>query len=147
MDKMQIGWFILPETRDFYNDFECAAWYEKVRVEAGKYPLYVYDRTFTDDGELRANGAYTHMEGTIVSDNFQSLYHGVPIGKPYDGTKNAGKPAHHGGFYYLFSIAEDILKGEKTFELLPEYEARKITFFSESLGKQITTHGIFRKAG
>ena len=149
MEKMQIGWYILPEAKDFYNDYECAAWWEKVHIEAGRYPLYVYDRTFTDDGELRSNGAYTHMEGVLVSDNKQSLFYGCPIGEPYDEKKNAGKPASHGGFYYLFSIAEDVLNVNHCrsgrFELLPEYEAKEIRFVSTYDGKEKTTYGIFKK--
>lgn len=144
--KTQIGWFILKEDKEFYNEFETAAWYEKVMVKAGRYPVTAYDITFRNDGRMGSHcgSAYVSMDGVIVSDNFQSLFCGVPIGSVYDGTKNAGKPAKHSSHWYLYMISESVLKGEGLFELFPEYEAREDHF--EYNGEQRTTHGIYRKA-
>ena len=48
----QIGWFILKEDYEFENTFECAAWYERVKVKAGRYPMAVPDYATrpTEDG-------------------------------------------------------------------------------------------------
>lgn len=141
----QIGWYILKEDRVFRNDYECAAWYEDVLVKAGRYPVEVYDLRFYDDGRIdhSCGGAYVSMDGEIVSDYFATMYCGVPVGKPYDTTKNKGKRSEHHGYWYLYDIAHKILDGDTEFELLPEYEPREIHF--EYNGEEHVTHGIFKK--
>lgn len=157
MSKTQIGWFVLKEDKEFYNEFETAAWFEKVLVKAGRYPVEAYDVEFYSNGKMGSHigGAYVQMEGTIISDNFQSLFCGVPIGSTYDGTKNAGKPAHHSDFWYLYSVAESVatrekpkgwLEGDGYFELFPEYEARESSrYINDWDGSEHVLYGIYRK--
>ena len=139
----QIGWFNLKEDKVFTdNGYECAAWHQDVLVKAGKYPVEVYDLAWEKDGRIsfRCHGVYTMMHGTIVSDYFQSMYCGVPIGKPYDSTKNAGKEADYHDYRYTYMITED-----DGFELFPEYEIREIKFVSCVDGEERTTHEIYKK--
>ena len=155
MAKMQIGWFVLKEDKDFYNDFETAAWYERVAVKAGKYPLVVFDGRFYEDGELKCSvdSVYAEMEGTLVSDNFQTLFYGVPVGECYDTKKNAGKRKETHATFYTFQIAKAVVEGSSLksmegnyeFELLPEYEAKEIRFVSTYDNLEKSTYGIFKK--
>lgn len=147
-EATQIGWYTLKEDEIFCNTFECAAWYEKVLVKAGRYPVMVYDfRIKRNDSkyirciEGHIGGVYVHMEGTIVSDNFGGLYFGVPIGC-YDTSKNAGKPSSHSTFAYMYSVADSILNDvESPWELFPAFEARKVCY--EWNGNPYTTHSIY----
>lgn len=155
----QIGWYHLKEDKIFTNEFETAAWYERVKVPAGKYPITVCDyrvRHFDDEPRKRFNGevdghiggVYVTMDGVIVSDNFQSLFFGSPIGEPYNSAKNAGKPARHNMFAYMYSVADSVLNDpDSPYELLPEFEAREEKFISEYDGKEHTSHSIFVKEG
>ena len=144
--KTQIGWYTLEQDTEFDNTYECAAWFERVMVKAGRYPVYVYDLGFEDSGEIsyRCRGAYVVMPGVVTSDYFGSLFCGVPVGT-YDGTKNRGKQSEYHAYWYLYSIAERILEGKTDFELFPEYDPREIRFFSSIDGREIVTHGIFKK--
>lgn len=145
-EKTQIGLFHLKEDKEFTNTFEFAAWYEKVLVPAGTYPMNVYGLKFNDRTEGREvdghiGGGYIDMEGTIVSDYFAAHYFGVPV-SDYDEFKNAGKPSNYAYFAYMYEIADSILNDPDTpYELFPQYEAREIHF--EYDGEQHTTHGIF----
>jgi hypothetical protein len=141
----QIGWYNLEHDTEFDNTYECAAWYERVLVKAGRYPVEVYDLRFSDDGRIdhSCHGAYVTMPGTVTSDYFATMYCGVPVGAPYDTTKNKGKASEHHGYWYLYDIAHRVLDGKPEFELLPEYEAREIHF--EYDGEEHVTHGIFKK--
>jgi len=151
--KKQIGWFHLKEDTEFDNTYECAAWYERVLVKAGKYPVVVYDyrEKEREDGvevDGHIGSAYVIMDGTITSDYFGAMFCGVPVGT-YDNKQNAGKESSYSMHSYLYGIADAILnkneiymrKGE--WELFPEYEAREIKF--EYDGEEHTTHGIFLK--
>jgi hypothetical protein len=68
----------------------------------------------------------------------------VPVGT-YDNKKNAGKRSSHTMQIYLYSIAKHILDRNNEWELLPEYEAREINFISSFDGREITTHGVFKR--
>jgi hypothetical protein len=140
----QIGWYTLDKDTEFDNTYECAAWYERVLVKAGRYPVEVYDLCFRDDGEIdySCSGAYVVMPGVVTSDYFGSMLCGVPVGT-YDGTKNKGKQSEYHAYWYLHEIAHRMLDGKTDFELLPEYEPREIHFVYD--GKQEVTHGIFKK--
>ena len=151
MGQKQIGWFHLKESKVFRNSFECAAWFEDVLVEPGKYPVIVHDyrvlsseeKNFDRRIDGHCGGAYTRLPGTITADDFGSRFCGMPIGE-YDGSKNVGKPGSHSMFAYLYQVASEILGDtDSPWELLPEYEAKEIRF--ESDGKEIVTHGIFLK--
>ena len=154
----QIGWYNLREAKIFTNSFETAAWYEDVLVQPGRYPIEVIDykvHHFDDEKRRRFNGeitghiggAYVNMKGTIVSDNFQSLFYGMPIGEPYDTAKNSGKPSDTHFFMYLYSLADSILNDPATpYELFPEYEAVEDCLISSYDGKPLVTHSIRLKS-
>ena len=154
-NKTQIGWFHLKADKVFRNTFEFAAWYEDVLVPAGKYPIFVYglnvrqsnDPMFNRrlSGKHDSNMTYTFMDGTITSDYFAAHYFGVPI-SDYDKYKNAGKPSSYHAMWYMYEIAASILNDPDTpYELLPQYEARAVTFVSSINGHEITTHNLFLK--
>ena len=151
MKETQIGWYNLKEDKVFRNTYECAAWYEDVLVKAGKYPISVYDLRvlkhdnpkFNNSIVCHINAVYTHMVGTIVSDEFGARFCGVPIGD-YDNFKNAGKPSSYNMMSYMHEIANSILNNpESPFKLFKEYEAKEI--HGEYKGKPYTTHGIFKR--
>jgi hypothetical protein len=77
---------VFEKTEYLKNDYECAAWWRKINVEQGEYPVHGY---------LQGSSLhfYAQLNGTIVADNFQSLWGGVAIGKSYDETQNTGKAA------------------------------------------------------
>lgn len=83
------GSYRVFEQTEFTNSsYECAAWWRTINVGPGDYPVYAH--AWGSSVELCAR-----LSGSIVGDNFQSLWGGVAIGEPYDGKQNAGKPATH----------------------------------------------------
>lgn len=83
------GVYRLKEDTTFrYAGYECAAWWQEIKVPAGEYTVTAH---FTPEGRL--DEFFVGMQGEIVRDNFQSLYCGMPIGRAYDETQNAGRPA------------------------------------------------------
>ena len=147
MKEKQIGWYHLKEDKvECNNGYECAAWYENIAVKAGRYPVYVYDYKVRDENRIdgHVGSAYVSIPGIIVDDYFGSLFCGVSVGT-YDCERNKGKESYYHFSNYLFMVAESILKGNDEWELLPEYEARKIEF--EYDGKMHFTHGIFLRRG
>ena len=153
MATKQIGWFNLKEDKVFTNTYECAAWYENVKVPAGRYPIVVYDYKvmhFEDEARKRFNGevdghirsAYISMDGIITSDEFGARFCGVPVGS-YDNHQNTGKRSSHTMHVYLYSLADSVLNDPETpYELLPEYRAEEERFVSSFDGKEFTTHCI-----
>jgi len=151
----QIGWFILKEDTEFTNTYECAAWYERVLVKAGRYPLEVLDYKIREIEEGKEVDGYIGMAtvdltGIITSDEFGARFCGVPVGT-YDNLQNKGKESNHVFHQYLYGIADALLRPDNSlytsekweYELLPEYEPRDITFISSIDGREVTTHGIF----
>lgn len=85
------GFYRLAETTVFhYAGYECAAWWQDIRVAAGDYPVTLYK-----DASSNSVRFFVELPGTIVADNFQSLWGGVPIGDAYNTAQNAGKPASY----------------------------------------------------
>jgi len=80
--RKAIGTYTLEKPEVFQKLYECAAWYTDIEVQPGVYPV-------TTDGYW----LFVELPGVIVSDNFQSLFAGMPIGDAYDRKQNAGKPA------------------------------------------------------
>jgi hypothetical protein len=84
------GVYRLTEEKVFtYAGYECAAWWQEIKVPAGDYPVYA-----------RYLGKHleefiVNLPGTIVRDHFQSLYGGMSIGKTYDVFQNAGNSASY----------------------------------------------------
>ena len=147
MATKQIGWYNLKEETVFHdNGYECAAWYENIKVPAGRDPAVMYDFSVDEDGELRGsitNSVYVSMDGEIVSDYFGSMFGGVPVGT-YDCEQNKGRKSHYTLRSYGFMVAQSILKNPNTeWELLPEYEAREFQFTYN--GEEITHWGLFTR--
>lgn len=98
MNKKLVGHLCLTEPKEFTNHFECAAWWERVLVDAGEYPVYEYE----------SKGLYyVSMQGTIVEDYFQSLWCGSRVGSTYDTEKHAGKHAAARTSFYRWSAPEE----------------------------------------
>jgi len=90
--RILCGSYRVSERTEFLNNgYECAAWWTKISVEAGDYPVHGY----LQGSSLHL---YASLEGVIVEDNFQSLWGGVAFGQPYDQRQNAGKPATYSVF-------------------------------------------------
>ena len=101
MQTIECGVYHLAEEKVFrYSGYECAAWWQEVKVSAGDYPVYAY----YSSGFL--SEFVVNLPGTIVRDNFQSLYGGMPIGTTYDETKNAGNGAN----YYVRARSYDAFR-------------------------------------
>ena len=137
MEKTLIGYMILSDATTYTNLFECAAWYEKIQVPAGKYPVFATVK----NGEV--DDIWYSLPGTITSDYFQPLFCGNRIGSQYDIFKNTGKATVHRGSFRAYSLAKNILEGQASFELSPEFEAREIHFQWD--GKPEKTWGLFSK--
>lgn len=147
-DGVLIGYRILKEdTVMVKNDYECAAWYERLLVKAGKYPIYAYRLShYMKDGVYVTEvdwSNYIHYEGTIIDDYFGTLYCGVPI-STYDEKKNTGKKTQYSQHIYCYSLAKAVLNGSGEYELLPEYKAESIDFKSSYDGEQHTAHHILK---
>ena len=113
-EKKQIGWYILSEKSVFTNHGQYAAWFEDVEVEAGRYPMYMYDFSIDKDGRLHGSvtgSVYADIPGVILEDYF--------------GTKNTGKDSWAHLSWYGYRVADLVSEGDPRFELLPEYEARQ----------------------
>jgi hypothetical protein len=90
------GFYRLAETTVFhYAGYECAAWWQDVLVAAGDYPVTLYK-----DATSNSLRFFVKLPGTIVADNFQSLWGGVPIGDAYNTGQNAGKL----GSYHICTV-------------------------------------------
>ena len=146
---VQIGWLNLKADKVFRNTFECAGWYEDILVDAGKYPVFVYDYHVCKSSksmlfnriEGHISGAYIHMDGTIVEDDF-SIQYGKVISN-YDRKRHAGRIATYHMMTYMHSIADSILNDpDSSWELFPEFEAKAIDV--ECDGVSLTTYGIFK---
>ena len=141
--KKQIGFYVLKEEEVFTKYFECAAWYENIKVNPGKYPLYLDNYKVLKNGEVYGSFAFASLPGKIESDNFQSLFCGMPIGKTYDSTQNAGKEAIYNLQTYDYEIAKYAIKGKV--ELFPEYTVKDTSFKSDYDGHLIESYSIFLK--
>ena len=149
----QIGWITFRDDMEFCdNGYECAAWYQDIAVKAGKYPLYILKMKIGDDGKVSGDcpeQVVAKLPGKVVRDDFGARFCGVPIGG-YDGSKNAGKDTKYFWTMYIFDYAKHIGEGKgftdgTSFELLPEYEVRKETFFSTAFNEELTMWEIYKK--
>ena len=126
--KTQIGWYNLKEDTVFTDrGFECAAWWERINVPAGKYPIYVYDIwKWIHKGEpimkCHIDMAYVTMEGIVESDNFGSYFCGNPVGT-YDTQQNKGKKSSYTMSTYTWNLAENVNSDPDCWQLLDDFEA------------------------
>ena len=82
---------VVPEPVEVTDrSFETAAWWRKVLLTPGEYEMRPPERAPEGVG-LWWGG----IPGTVVEEDFQSLYFGMPIGKPYDRTQHAGREARY----------------------------------------------------
>lgn len=150
--QIQIGWYHLDKDTEMTNHYECAAWYERVLIKAGDYPVYArglngrnmfsyHERNREYTNQLENMSISIHFNGTITSDNFQALFCGNAIA-PYDHTQNTGKESNVYQTPYTHALAKNILSGNDPVELFPEWQAQEIPF--EYDGKPCKTYGIFK---
>lgn len=153
-----IGTVTVPAglTRD--KSYECAAWYTKVALTPGTYPLTALIETYGQYSGVKPELIGTEriawivftIPGVIVADNFQSLYCGTPIGKTYDQHQNAGKPSEWSAQLYGYQVAETLVNGSDspngiTYQLNDEWIARPHPFTSPLDGRDLMTYEIVRK--
>lgn len=148
MKEIEIGKITIKKDTEFVdNGYECAAWYQKILVKAGTYPLYTTIRCECDDGTILCDMVRAVLPGTVVSDYFGSMLCGVPVGT-YDGSKNAGKASEYHWGVHDFSFAEYVFTGFEDdtyrFEIDPAYAVREEKFNSSYDGAEMTTHRIYR---
>jgi hypothetical protein len=80
-----VGTLTVSEAYEHTNTFEFAAWWQRVKVEAGEYEVL-------ECNEGARGMFYVGIPGVVVEDYFQGHFGGVPFGS-YDTEQNAGKPA------------------------------------------------------
>lgn len=95
--------------------YETAAWFQDITY--GEQEVIVY-----------SNGYYVKwtVTGTVTDANFQSLYGGVAVGKPYDKARDIGNVASYTFMPYAYGFAEKVMDGGYVnegfmFHFLPEY--------------------------
>lgn len=134
----QIGWYNLKEDKVFTNYTQWAAWWEDVKVKAGRYPVEVVNYKITESDIDIFNGSvdghigsvYVKMEGVIVGG--------------YDGD-TVGKESVHNMHSYMFNVCDSIMENPETpWELLPEYEIREGSFINYE-GEEMTVRKIHLK--
>lgn len=76
-----------PDAYKYTRQYETASWFEIVKPDVGVYPLVLARGRFTDEYSVQA----LNVPGTIVENWFQSLWAGVPVGKPWDSKAQAGE--------------------------------------------------------
>lgn len=86
--RLLVGYIRINQPVKYQEQYECAAWYENRVSETGVFPLYL--ETGVDSGQPVKRLA-AELPSVVTDDYFQSLNCGMPIGKPYDSQKNAGK--------------------------------------------------------
>ena len=96
-ELLKIGTVTIKEGETVTRHFECAAWYEEILLTPGRYDV-------TTDG----NHVFYTAPGTIVKDNFQSYFGGVPMGNYYDPDKNHGKPTTYTAIIDNYCVAAEI---------------------------------------
>jgi len=127
MSKIQIGWYYQrKEEVVCYAGYECAAWYENIKLTPGKYPMFADDDRVWK-GRICCRDVNIMVDGTVVSDDFGTRYFGMPIGE-YDHTKNKGKPSRYDKGGYSYMVAENAY-GNPDYEIFPEYEIREEQFY------------------
>jgi hypothetical protein len=144
-ESVQIGWFILNEPKEFTNHYEVAAWYQRILVPAGRYPVYgkfmYHEREKRFTNKIADTSISCRLDGIVTASDFSSLFAGNRIGSKIDEDK--GEPSHTYLNPYAHALAEWILEGDSNYELTEEFEAREIPFVYN--GKEQKTYGIFKK--
>ena len=146
-EKVLIGRYHLEEDRTFRNNqFECAAWYEDIRVKAGTYDVEAY----FDRG--RAEDIFIHLPGIVEADDFGARFHGVPVGKiesKYKGQKSIYHMRLAGyllanNLYHNHPVSFND-RDKSRIELLDGFEAKEFRFYSTIWDEEVVTYGIIKK--
>ena len=148
-----LGWLVVKaDFEDVDRGYECAAWYEKIKVSAGtRSPIWAVENACG-----RFDMVYAELDGTVVSDDFGGRFFGVPLSN-YDNFKNAGKRSSHFVEWRGYTFAEWVcwLGGDHDFddpyntsyklyelELLPNVSARKESYISSIDEKEHLTASL-----
>lgn len=146
-----VGYYVVAKDEEFTDrGFACAAWFKRILVKAGSYPVmarkYAYherDRCYMNKLDDRALSI--KLTGTVVGADFQGRYFGQVIGGGHDSSdKYIGTQDDLILSPYVHATAKSILEGISSVELLPEFEAQVINFTTLG-GAAGKTYGIFRK--
>jgi hypothetical protein len=90
-----VGKFVLEEETVFQNTYECAAWYQAVKVQPCEVPL-----SWPENG----HSVYAGLDGVIVGSDFTSHFGGVPYGSKHN--EDVGQPGHHVVSTYTYNAEE-----------------------------------------
>ncbi len=105
MISIHIGYYRLFETKVFTNSsYECAAWYKKIEVKPGEYPIYLVDNKWI----------CASLPGTVVASDFTSHFGGQRIGSKIN--EDVGKAATYSIQAYAYDIARVILENKPQVE-------------------------------
>lgn len=100
-----LGYLILDEPKEFTELFECAAWYKRILVQPGRYPVYAHSLGYRDPYYAVAS-----LPGMVIGSNFSSYFGGVMVGKgKYD--EDAGSPYLYHWQTYAYNFAEMVVSG------------------------------------
>ena len=151
MDKFQIGWYTVSEDTEYTDrGYECAAWFKRIMVKAGKYPVmadkfFYNEREKTKTNQLEDRAISIKLTGTVTADDFAGRFCGNLI-EGAEFNKYVGQDDSLYLTPYTHSVAHSILGGKSNIELLDEFEAREIHFVSCIFGKEepCVTYGIFQ---
>ena len=146
--RFQIGWYTVPKDKEYTdNGYECAAWYKRILVKAGRYPVmarkfqfHERERRMTDQLEDRTISI--KLTGTVTADDFAGRFCGNLIDK--ENPKFNQYVGEESELYlspYSHAVAKSIIEGTSQIELLPQFQAREIHF--EYNGEPKVTYGIF----
>lgn len=147
-ESFQIGWYNQKEDKEYTNNgYACAAWYEKVFVKAGKYPVYAREYSYNErerkfENKIKDTSIGIGLPGVITGDNFSSYFCGNMVGEGQF-NQHVGEESKVYLNPYAHALAKEILEGNSNIELLPEFQAQEINFTSMIDNKPCKTYGIF----
>lgn len=138
---IQIGLAKVLEPTEMVNsNFECAAWYERLLVPAGEYPINTakFNKRIINGVERECIDWYNSISytGTVLSDDFGARFCGVPLSN-YDNQKNTGKQTEYHPHMYDYILADKVLYCPDAFALLDGYEVVQWDTISSIDGSEI----------
>jgi hypothetical protein len=109
----RIGTYVLTEPTEFTNSsYETAAWWSKVLVPAGEYPVV---GKVDENGQVEDDSISVALTGVCTAAHFPALWGGVPIGNVERGRDpRIGKPETYHLRPYAHSLARVFLQDEDT---------------------------------
>ncbi len=142
-NKKQIGWLTIGEREEKTLYYEYAAWYKKLILDSGRFPIYA--KTYTD---IERNKLFVEdtsvlacVQGTVIGDDFSSGFGGVRYDSILD--KHLGEKDTWHYTPYAHALARGLFEKEvKNVELLENFEVEECRFLSILDGKEIVTYKI-----